>query len=167
MGGPPSSPFPKPTVQAPAAVTGWAIAYSIDDVDRAMRWGFGWELGPFETWAVSRVLYLALFAITASVSRGLRRQLVLNAAQAEQLRSSELQHRLLFEHNPQPMLAYAEDHHVFLHGFKNTKTGEGHWNEQGHRLAGELIAARLCAMITSGQAPAVMKETAGGGAAAR
>lgn len=26
------------------------IAPSIDDVDRAMRWGFGWELGPFETW---------------------------------------------------------------------------------------------------------------------
>jgi 3-hydroxyacyl-CoA dehydrogenase len=25
------------------------IASSIDDVDRAMRWGFGWELGPFET----------------------------------------------------------------------------------------------------------------------
>lgn len=24
------------------------IAHSIDDVDRAMRWGFGWELGPFE-----------------------------------------------------------------------------------------------------------------------
>jgi 3-hydroxyacyl-CoA dehydrogenase len=24
------------------------IAFSIDDVDRAMRWGFGWELGPFE-----------------------------------------------------------------------------------------------------------------------
>jgi len=28
------------------------IAYSIDDVDRAMRWGFGWEIGPFETWDV-------------------------------------------------------------------------------------------------------------------
>jgi 3-hydroxyacyl-CoA dehydrogenase len=27
-----------------------SIAHSIDDVDRAMRWGFGWELGPFETW---------------------------------------------------------------------------------------------------------------------
>jgi 3-hydroxyacyl-CoA dehydrogenase len=27
-----------------------AISHSIDDVDRAMRWGFGWELGPFETW---------------------------------------------------------------------------------------------------------------------
>src|SRR5205823_6338687 len=25
------------------------IAHSIDDVDRAMQWGFGWELGPFET----------------------------------------------------------------------------------------------------------------------
>jgi len=24
------------------------VAYSIDDVDRVMRWGFGWELGPFE-----------------------------------------------------------------------------------------------------------------------
>ncbi len=26
------------------------IAYSIDDVDRALQWGFGWELGPFELW---------------------------------------------------------------------------------------------------------------------
>src|SRR5262249_33879077 len=25
------------------------IAYSNDDVDRVMRWGFAWELGPFET----------------------------------------------------------------------------------------------------------------------
>jgi 3-hydroxyacyl-CoA dehydrogenase len=25
------------------------IAYSIDDIDRALTWGFGWELGPFET----------------------------------------------------------------------------------------------------------------------
>jgi 3-hydroxyacyl-CoA dehydrogenase len=35
------------------------IAYSIDDVDRAMRWGFGWDLGPFETWdaiGVDRVI---------------------------------------------------------------------------------------------------------------
>jgi 3-hydroxyacyl-CoA dehydrogenase len=33
-----------------AAATAPEIARSIDDVDRAMRWGFGWELGPFETW---------------------------------------------------------------------------------------------------------------------
>jgi 3-hydroxyacyl-CoA dehydrogenase len=26
------------------------VARSIDDVDRAMKWGFGWELGPFEIW---------------------------------------------------------------------------------------------------------------------
>ena len=24
------------------------IAHSLDDVDRAMRWGYGWELGPIE-----------------------------------------------------------------------------------------------------------------------
>ena len=38
-----------PTLVYAARVTP-EIAHSIDDVDRAMRWGFGWELGPFETW---------------------------------------------------------------------------------------------------------------------
>jgi 3-hydroxyacyl-CoA dehydrogenase len=28
----------------------YEIADTIYDVDRAMKWGFGWELGPFETW---------------------------------------------------------------------------------------------------------------------
>ena len=28
------------------------ISDSVADVDRAMRWGFGWELGPFEVWDV-------------------------------------------------------------------------------------------------------------------
>lgn len=27
-----------------------SVAHSLDDVDRVMRWGYGWELGPFETW---------------------------------------------------------------------------------------------------------------------
>jgi 3-hydroxyacyl-CoA dehydrogenase len=27
-----------------------SIAHSIDDVDCAMKWGFGWDLGPFEIW---------------------------------------------------------------------------------------------------------------------
>jgi 3-hydroxyacyl-CoA dehydrogenase len=31
-----------------AAIVTPEIAYSPDDVDRVMRWGFGWELGPFE-----------------------------------------------------------------------------------------------------------------------
>jgi hypothetical protein len=35
----------------------------------------------------------------------------------------------------------AEDRHVYLHGFRASGTlGTGHWNEDGHRLAGELIA---------------------------
>jgi 3-hydroxyacyl-CoA dehydrogenase len=33
-----------------AARVAFDVAYSIDDVDRAMRWGFGWEAGPFEIW---------------------------------------------------------------------------------------------------------------------
>jgi hypothetical protein len=60
----------------------------------------------------------------------------------------------------EPMLAYAEQHRVFLHGFKNTKPGEGHWNAMGHQLAGDLIAARLCQMITAGQVPAGTKKPA-------
>ena len=36
-----------PTLVYTARVTP-EIAHSIDDVDRVMRWGFGWELGPFE-----------------------------------------------------------------------------------------------------------------------
>ena len=38
-----------PTLVYAAAVAP-SIAHSIDDVDRAMQWGFGWELGPFELW---------------------------------------------------------------------------------------------------------------------
>lgn len=38
-----------PTLVYTARVTP-EIAHSKDDVDRVMRWGFGWELGPFELW---------------------------------------------------------------------------------------------------------------------
>lgn len=38
----------------------------------------------------------------------------------------------------------ADEKRVFLHGFPNTKPGFGHWNEAGHALAAELIAADLC-----------------------
>jgi hypothetical protein len=50
----------------------------------------------------------------------------------------------------EPFLAYGQAHHVFLHGFTNTAMGWGHWNVFGHRLAGEMIAAKLCALL-SGQ----------------
>ncbi len=37
-----------PTLDYAEKIAG-EIAYSREDVDKAMRWGFGWEIGPFET----------------------------------------------------------------------------------------------------------------------
>lgn len=39
--------------------------------------------------------------------------------------------------------AYATEHRAYLHGFSNTKLGEGHWNEVGHREAALLCAKAL------------------------
>ncbi|HEX7176474.1 MAG TPA: SGNH/GDSL hydrolase family protein [Pyrinomonadaceae bacterium] len=39
---------------------------------------------------------------------------------------------------------YADRERVFLHGF-GRELGNGHWNELGHRVAGEMIAENLCA----------------------
>ncbi len=36
--------------------------------------------------------------------------------------------------------AHAEEKNAFLHGFENTRWGYGHWNVQGHLLAGTTIA---------------------------
>jgi hypothetical protein len=52
-----------------------------------------------------------------------------------------------------PMQAYADAHHTFLAGFKTTKLGVGHWNADGHRVAGELIAQKICAMLSAGAHP--------------
>ncbi len=38
---------------------------------------------------------------------------------------------------------YAERHHTYLHGF-GSQLGNGHWNPEGHRVAGQLIAQKLC-----------------------
>jgi hypothetical protein len=43
--------------------------------------------------------------------------------------------------------SYAEQHNVFLHGFGAT-LGTGHWNQEGHRLAGEIISKWLCDGMT-------------------
>jgi lysophospholipase L1-like esterase len=43
----------------------------------------------------------------------------------------------------EPMQAYADQNRVFLYGF-GSQLGSGHWNETGHRLAGQLITQRLC-----------------------
>jgi lysophospholipase L1-like esterase len=42
------------------------------------------------------------------------------------------------------MQRIAEERGVYLHGFENSGMGRGHWNAEGHRLAAELIAERLC-----------------------
>ena len=40
--------------------------------------------------------------------------------------------------------AYAENNQVYLYGFKNTRLGTGHLNENGHKLIGESMAKHLC-----------------------
>jgi len=44
--------------------------------------------------------------------------------------------------------SYAEEHKVFLHGFGKDRVS-GHWNQDGHRLAGQTIAQKLCQDITA------------------
>lgn len=43
-----------------------------------------------------------------------------------------------------PFQTYAESNQVCLHGFENAVLCNGHWNPEGHQLAGEKIAERLC-----------------------
>jgi 3-hydroxyacyl-CoA dehydrogenase len=55
----------EPTLRYAAKVAP-EIAYSTGDIDRAMKWGFGWELGPFET--------IEALGIDAPAARGDRAQ---------------------------------------------------------------------------------------------
>jgi hypothetical protein len=41
------------------------------------------------------------------------------------------------------MLAYAEQNHTVLHGFKHRPRNSGHWNEVGHQVVGQLMAQEL------------------------
>jgi len=41
------------------------------------------------------------------------------------------------------LLDYATQNQAYLHGF-GQNVGRGHWNAAGHRVAGELIAQRIC-----------------------
>ncbi len=44
----------------------------------------------------------------------------------------------------EPMRSTAQREKIYFHGFANTSPGSGHWNEQGHAIAGRLIAEALC-----------------------
>jgi len=53
-----------------------------------------------------------------------------------------------------PFQKYAVEHHVYLHGFANSKLGIGHWNPEGHALAAELMEKKICQMYAApGQEP--------------
>jgi hypothetical protein len=52
-----------------------------------------------------------------------------------------------------PLQSYADEHHVYLHGFTNTHFGAGHWNTEGHRVAGELIASKVLTLVSAASAP--------------
>jgi hypothetical protein len=43
---------------------------------------------------------------------------------------------------------YAEQNKIFLHGF-GSDLGNGHWNESGHKIAGELLARDLCVQVAN------------------
>jgi hypothetical protein len=53
--------------------------------------------------------------------------------------------------------SYADRNKVFLHGF-GPQLGNGHWNETGHAVAGELLAQKLCEWLATST-----DETAEGG----
>jgi hypothetical protein len=42
---------------------------------------------------------------------------------------------------------YAERNKVFLHGF-GAEIGNGHWNTEGHRVAGELLTKKTCGWLS-------------------
>jgi hypothetical protein len=44
----------------------------------------------------------------------------------------------------EPLQTVATRDRVFLHGFKNTVMGFGHWNENGHSEAGRVLAKEVC-----------------------
>lgn len=56
---------------------------------------------------------------------------------------------------------YAQGHGVFLHGFENSGLGRGHWNQEGHRLAGKLIAEKLCSDILPGRHGVALSKESG------
>jgi len=65
------------------------------------------------------------------------------------LQSLAERERIAFLNLAQPMQDYADQNGVFLHGF-GSEIGNGHWNANGHKLAGELISRKLCEEIKNG-----------------
>ena len=60
------------------------------------------------------------------------------------LASFGLQHNLSVVTLAEPLRQYATERKQALYGFPNTELGFGHWNADGHRVAGELVAKAIC-----------------------
>jgi hypothetical protein len=59
-----------------------------------------------------------------------------------------------------PLGAWAAEHQTCVHGFENGTPCAGHWNEVGHRFAGERMAESLCLdvlpkLLTAGRGAAI------------
>jgi hypothetical protein len=46
-----------------------------------------------------------------------------------------------------PLLKFAMENDIHVHGFSNALLGQGHWNQHGHRIAGLTIAEQMCARL--------------------
>jgi hypothetical protein len=55
-------------------------------------------------------------------------------------------------------LEYAQEHHAQLHGFRGSR--QGHWNELGHQLGGQMMATKVCGMVSQPN-PSVTQVRAG------
>ncbi len=53
------------------------------------------------------------------------------------------------------LAAHAESTHTYLHGWPGPGLGKGHWNPDGHRVAGEALATWVCQTLAPAPAPAV------------
>jgi lysophospholipase L1-like esterase len=49
-----------------------------------------------------------------------------------------------------PLLDYARQHQTPVHGFSNASPGFGHWNADGHRVAGERLADAVLKLLPAG-----------------
>jgi hypothetical protein len=45
-----------------------------------------------------------------------------------------------------PLLDFSRRNQSYVHGFGDSK-GQGHWNETGHRVVGQLIARKLMELL--------------------
>jgi hypothetical protein len=77
----------------------------------------------------------------------------------DRIRELGEQHGFAVLNLPQPMQEYAEAHQVYLHGFANTSPGLGHWNVEGHQVAGTLLGERIRQLLDESARPQMAPPT--------